>query len=48
MTIKELEKMIKDGCHIAYYNKQYDIVVIVDEKRVRKGLRIRKIDFEFL
>lgn len=52
MTIKELEslsfefrgnEMIKNGCHTAYYNKQYDIMVIVEEKWIRKGLRISRI-----
>lgn len=52
MTIKELEslsfgfrgkEMTKDGCHTAYYNKQYDIMVIVEEKWIRKGLRISQI-----
>ena len=52
MTIKELEslsfefrgnEMIKNGRHTAYYNKQYDIMVIVEEKWIRQGLRISQI-----
>ena len=37
------KEMIKNGCHTAYYNKQYDIMVIVEEKWIRKGLRISRI-----
>ena len=52
MTIKELEslsfefrgnEMINNARHTAYYNKQYDIMVIVEEKWIRKGLRINRI-----
>lgn len=55
MTIKELESlsfkyigkeitsMIKFENREAYYNEQYDIMVIVEEKWTRKGLRISRI-----
>lgn len=55
MTIKELEclsfkyigkeitSMIKLEKREAYYNEQYDIMVIVEEKWIRKGLRISRI-----
>jgi hypothetical protein len=52
MTIKELEslsfefrgnEMIKNGCHTLYYNKKYGIGVIIEEKWIRKGLRINRI-----
>ena len=52
MTIEELEslsfefrgnEMIKDGCHTLYYNKKYGIGVIIEEKWIRKGLRINRI-----
>lgn len=52
MTIEELEslsfefrgnEMIKNGCHTLYYNKKYGIGVIIEEKWIRKGLRINRI-----
>lgn len=52
MTIKELEslsfefrgnEMTKDGCQTLYYNKKYGIGVIIEEKWIRKGLRISQI-----
>ena len=52
MNIKELEslsfefrgnEMTKDGCHTLYYNKKYGIGVIIEEKWIRKGLRINRI-----
>ena len=35
--------MTKTGSRTAYYNKQYDIMVIMEEKWIRKGLRINRI-----
>ena len=35
--------MIKLEKREAYYNEQYDIMVIVEEKWIRKGLRISRI-----
>jgi hypothetical protein len=52
MTIKELEslsfefrgnQMTEKGCQTLYYNKKYGIGVIVEEKWIRKGLRINRI-----
>lgn len=52
MTIKELEslsfefrgnQMTEKGCQTLYYNKKYGIGVIIEEKWIRKGLRINRI-----
>lgn len=40
---KEITSMIKLECRKAYYNEQYDIMVIVEEKWIRKGLRVSQI-----
>jgi hypothetical protein len=52
MTIEELEnlsfefrgnQMTEKGCQTLYYNKKYGIGVIIEEKWIRKGLRINRI-----
>lgn len=40
---KEMTSMIKLESREAYYNKQYDIMIIIEEKWIRNGLRINRI-----
>ena len=39
----EITSMKKLEYRVAYYNEQYDIMIIIEEKWIRKGLRINRI-----